>query len=182
MVVRGSICLGVLLIAVACTSPSPSPSPSGAALIWPDGDPLHLGVLFTMPFSREPYDQPPFTDAVIVMENVSYVGLEGTTVGQGVLTTFEYKVQTASLVCAEHEYVDHLGHDLTDPPGELTGDLAGGITILLIPERQVTVYGDDGLPTCWEHWGSYTATIPGGDTPSERSGEYHAVLGSIDLE
>ena len=55
MVVRGSICLGVLLIAVACTSPSPSPSPSGAALIWPDGDPLHLGVLFTMPFSREPY-------------------------------------------------------------------------------------------------------------------------------
>ena len=127
-------------------------------------------------------DQPPFTDAVIVMENVSYVGLEGTTVGQGVLTTFEYKVQTASLVCAEHEYVDHLGHDLTDPPGELTGDLAGGITILLIPERQVTVYGDDGLPTCWEHWGSYTATIPGGDTPSERSGEYHAVLGSIDLE
>lgn len=174
--------LGVLLIVVACTSPSPSPSPSGAALIWQEGTSLHLGVVFTMPFSREPYDQPPFSDAVLVMENVSYVGPEGTTVGQGVLTTIEYKVQTSTLVCAEQEYQDHLGHELTDPRGRLTGDLAGGITILLIPERQVVVYGEDGYPACWEHWGAYTATVPGDDASVERSGPYHAVLGSIDLE
>ncbi len=151
-------------------------------MTWPEGDPLHLGVVFTMPFSREPYDQPPFTDAVLVMENVTYVGPEGTTVGQGVLTTIEYKVQTSTLVCAEQEYENQLGHDLTDPPGQLTGDLAGGITILLIPERQVVSYGEDGLPTCWEHWGTYTATVPGSDAPGERSGPYHAALGSLDLE
>jgi hypothetical protein len=151
-------------------------------LIWPENAPLHLGVVFTMPFSREPYNEPPFADAVIVQENVSYVGPEGTTVGQGELTTIEYKVPTPTLVCAEQEYQDHLGHDLANPPGQLSGDLAGGITIMLLPERQVTVYGEDGLPICWEHWGSYSATFPSGDTPGERTGQYHAVLGTIDLE
>lgn len=180
MLARGNICLGMLLVAGACTSPSPSPS--GAALIWPEGDPLHLGVVFTMPFSREPYDQPPITDAVLVMENVSFVGPDGLTVGKGVLTTIENKVRTSTLVCSEQEYTDQLGHDLTDPPGSLTADLAGGITLLLIPDRQVVVYGEDGSPTCWEHWGTYTATVPGDSASGERAGQYHAVMGSIDLE
>jgi hypothetical protein len=135
-----------------------------------------------MPFSREPYDEPPFTDAVLIQENVSYVGPEGTSVGQGALTSIEYKVPSSSLVCAEEEYANQLGHDLTDPPGELTGDLAGGITFLAIPERQVVVYGEDGLPTCWEHWGFYTASVPDGSGTSERTGQYHAVLGTLDLE
>jgi hypothetical protein len=119
---------------------------------------------------------------VLIQENVSYVGPEGTTVGQGVLTSIEYKVPGLALVCAEDAYENQLGHDLTDPPGELTGELAGGITFLAIPERQVVAYGEDGLPTCWEHWGSYTASVPDGSATSERTGEYHAVLGTLDLE
>jgi hypothetical protein len=175
--------MGLLLLgAVACSSPSASPSPSGAALAWPDGEPLHLGVVFTMPFSREPYDDPSFTDAILISENVRYVGPEGTTVGQGVLTSIEVKVQTSALTCAEDEYANQLGHDLADPPGQLTADLAGGISILMIPEHQVVAYGEDGLPECWEHWGTYTASVPGEGSTRERSGQYHAVLGTIDLE
>lgn len=180
MLVRGCLFLGVLAIAVACGSATPSPSPSGAALAWPEGESLHLGVVFTMPFSREPFNEPPFSDAVLIQENVSYVGPEGTGVGQGVLTSIEYKTQTSVLVCNEQEYENQIGHDLTDPPGQLTGDLAGGITFMLTPERQVVVYGEDGLPTCWEHWGTYVASVPGATT--ERTGQYHAVLGTLDLE
>jgi hypothetical protein len=43
MFVRQGACLALLLVAVACASgsSSPSPSASGAALIWPEGAPLH---------------------------------------------------------------------------------------------------------------------------------------------
>jgi hypothetical protein len=52
MSVRACLVLGVLLVAVACSSPSTSPSPSDASLAWPEGESLHLGVVFTMPFNN----------------------------------------------------------------------------------------------------------------------------------
>lgn len=174
----------------ACAGQPPATSPPAPSLAqldaWPEGFATEYGLVFDMPHSVEPYPEASLDGALMIFERLTFVGPDGTTAGTAEFSALESRQPDQTVTCRGRRWEGRHAYDVQDPPGELNGELEGGITVRLVPDRQVVVYEDTGAtggyPECWEQTGRYVLTFPTGATPGVKTGSFHWLDGTLELE